>query len=1113
MAVPQYITLAGGNRLSLQDLVQQIAFVISDDGLGSIRLKNSLEFVDSADGVLGGIKYDTTTDSVVYSTDGGRTWNPITSDSFWWVSGKTYTSGTIVLHTSGWYACRTTTTDVPGESDAWDLLTAGSIIKYVRNSAQLKAALETRATHISIVLVGSITTAIAASVTATTVTIWSDEATRISADITISASSGASIFWHASGTKVTANATISCSAASLYIEHLAVTYGRLTLQNNVKYQRVDGNFTGGTYELWADASHDHLLEKDLSKLDRLTADSDMRVYVHSDARYGYVSVLDIAEKASEGAFKYFKIHATGGLNGRPTTAAQGYTYYAEDTGDMYIMGKDNVWGPPVHIRGPQGRDGNDGSVGYTIMPTITTVPAETTADSDQFILSWEARKIPITQNGPVVPDPVNIKGTDGKDAFEVWKREENLPNATIDDYYLALGIGSRKTTFVAADVNANNVVRIYTDYPVIGVEDNDGYHWAIPNYALRYKKVAKRFVADLDLTKILEEKQMLAQDASITLNDGVVYRPAPDENKDNLFAWETYTSFPWIVYTNSETPRVGDPAYYTAEENEAATLNMPIERVTEHRDKVPISGNWYALMSCGGGNDGKSSISEIVAAKTLLLGESSYVKDIMQPSFESLGVVYVRYEEGDIPISGMYAWKAGDNSVVYTNTLELEDDSSVCYPTPEIGLGDQQPVTAYMERSTALHRRFEVGIPEGPEGSSYGVPAAYDHSKTYAPVSHSKRRYDTVLHQGGTWLYIGAAEGSGNPPPELPATSNDYWQLIAAPGAPGEDIGTGISVHKFELRKPISNMNLFLEIMRSPTGVLSDAVRFLDTLTDAEARQKVRVWDKYTNIWVQMPATGFDSRYNNAAVTVDMSDVSEERYLFYRWRTPSNSNATWQSAVFPNSNPIDYLMGLTPDGTITFTGNDVRDSRYVTVSPLRYILAILDENDTQYPVTPDMVVYNMDEDTSTVDLTSIMDTKGITEVTGSWKLLTNVGASDTIVEGDHTHINKSILDTIGIDLLGNIMIDGVVLVSAEDRNSSRYLIDPGLFPETQSEAQELTVDPNGYSIAIERVDPGQYSAVKVSLYRDAGIYNSTMSTRTLNPSQYGTYVTTVDSEI
>jgi hypothetical protein len=1099
MTVPRYITLAGGNRLSLQDLVEQIFYVIEEDGLQSLRLKNTLQFYDEVDGVVGGLKYDSTIDAVVYSTDGGTTWNPITSDSFWWTAGKLYTTGTVVLHTSGWYVCQTGTREEPGQSAAWVLLTSGSIIKYVRNSAQLKAALEARESNITIILRGDVDTAFNAQVTAHTVAIWSDEASRVMANITLSTSAGTNIYWHANGTRVTSTTTINCTPGYLYIDRLRVTYGSLALQGNCIYQKITGTFSGGTQEWWELPSFDQFLEKDLSKLIHIPYSAGLKVFVNSSNNPGYIAVEDIAAEAAKYSFQYFKIHKSAPLEQRPETAVAGYVFYATDTGDLYIMDSEGSWGPAVHFRGPEGKSGTDGSVGYTLMPTV----------SDEGILSWEAKVIPITEAGPAVPDAINIKGPSGASAFDIWKAEVGNESSTVEDYLQALGLGSRKTLFTAADVNNVRQLILNTTYPVIGIEDNDGYQWILPDKAIQY--IGQ--YAHIDLTSIYEARGMLARGESITTEFGAGYTRVPIEDltEPPLFAWgNSSLSIPY-VYTESLTPAAADTCYYYDADDvtNEELLQTTVYAYIAAKEEESLPGNWYAMLSCGGGNDGKSVTTEIVAARLLELGQDAYVKDISVPSFQADGIIFVRDQASDT--AGLYAWRSGHDVVVYTDTTDVISGETLCYTTVDKTTSFQ--ITAYQEKSTSTVRRYEIGIPEGPEGTAYGIPEAFDNTKTYYPVSHDKRSYDTVIHQGGTWIYKGTTASTGNYPPALPTTENDYWKLMAAPGADGVDVGTGITTHKLELRKPISNMNLFLEIMQSTTPVLSDAVPFIDTLHDPLARAKVTVWDQSEGRWVTSGSDGFDADYNNAPVTVDMTGITDERYLFYRWRTLSNSAAQWHSVMFPNSKPVDTLLTLTPEGVIHFTILDLVDGYKFEISPMKYVLAVIDELNTQYPVTSEMVAYDPETDITTVDLSSIKEARNIEHIEGTWKVVINVGAADTVIEGDHTHLNKGIIDLITIDLLGNITIDGVVLVSAEDRNTSRYLIDPGLFPETTAEVTTLLVDPSTFSISTDRVDPGEYSAVKVSMYRDAGVYNSSMTSRILNPSSYGTFVSTVDSEL
>ncbi|CDM59923.1 hypothetical protein [Rhizobium favelukesii] len=57
---------------------------------------------------------------------------------------------------------------------------------------------------------------------------------------------------------------------------------------------------------------------------------------------------------------------------------------------------------------------------------------------------------------------------------------------------------------------------------------------------------------------------------------------------------------------------------------------------------------------------------------------------------------------------------------------------------------------------------------------------AYDNATAYAVT-------DSVLHNGSTWIAIAAT--TGNAPPNLPTTSNTWWQLLAQKGTDGTGIG------------------------------------------------------------------------------------------------------------------------------------------------------------------------------------------------------------------------------------------------------------------------------------------------------------------------------------
>ena len=82
-----------------------------------------------------------------------------------------------------------------------------------------------------------------------------------------------------------------------------------------------------------------------------------------------------------------------------------------------------------------------------------------------------------------------------------------------------------------------------------------------------------------------------------------------------------------------------------------------------------------------------------------------------------------------------------------------------------------------------------------------GVTPKGDYSGSTAYVEG-----DAVLHNGSTWVALGAT--TGNAPPTLPTTSNTYWQLLARRGADGDGTvnsivaGDGIEVDNTDPTAP-----------------------------------------------------------------------------------------------------------------------------------------------------------------------------------------------------------------------------------------------------------------------------------------------------------------------
>ena len=110
---------------------------------------------------------------------------------------------------------------------------------------------------------------------------------------------------------------------------------------------------------------------------------------------------------------------------------------------------------------------------------------------------------------------------------------------------------------------------------------------------------------------------------------------------------------------------------------------------------------------------------------------------------------------------------------------------------------------------------------------------------------------------------------------------------------------------------------------------------------------------------------------------------------------------------------------------------------------------------------------------------------------------------DQTVEGDHTHSNKPALDLIGIDLNGNITIDGAIVVPANERGGGLYLIDPEDYAGTTP-----LVDPGAFSVDTELVRPGDYNAIRVYQQLHSETYNIRMDI--LNPFSYNTTIPRVN---
>lgn len=365
MSNPKYITLTS-NLLALKSLLSELNVVLTA-GVPALTMTGPIAFTDDVGATRGGLRYNAGSGALEYTNDDGGTWNELSSDSFVWESGISYADGAVVLHNNGWYRCTTATASaIPGSTAEWALLTPGTLVQYVTSSEQFKKALETAASVVSIVIQGKILTDVTAMVTASTITIHSDDASEIRGDLDIAIPFESNVYWYSSGTRTYGN-TIAVSTGTLWVDRLTNTGATpLTLTGAIQYQRIEGSFTGGDKVRWNAPDVADLVPKDLSTLGSLSFNNDMKLFVDSSTGKGYITISTLATEVAKSAEIRLDIDLVGVLADRPATAAKGFAFYAEDTGDLHIMGPDNVWRSPAHIRGPKGDQGDQGDPGVDV---------------------------------------------------------------------------------------------------------------------------------------------------------------------------------------------------------------------------------------------------------------------------------------------------------------------------------------------------------------------------------------------------------------------------------------------------------------------------------------------------------------------------------------------------------------------------------------------------------------------------------------------------------------------------------------------------------------------------------------------------------------------------
>ncbi|MBR2911697.1 MAG: hypothetical protein IKC05_08800 [Lentisphaeria bacterium] len=105
------------------------------------------------------------------------------------------------------------------------------------------------------------------------------------------------------------------------------------------------------------------------------------------------------------------------------------------------------------------------------------------------------------------------------------------------------------------------------------------------------------------------------------------------------------------------------------------------------------------------------------------------------------------------------------------------------------------------------------------------------------------------------------------------------------------------------LAKPANGLHLIIR-RAGEDGTRANSMVIIDTLNDENARSKVTAYlDSGTDgSWINIPAEGFGSPFDNAAIAVDLSDLQDlPATLFYAWSGEGGELSDWQSIIFPCS--------------------------------------------------------------------------------------------------------------------------------------------------------------------------------------------------------------------
>ena len=151
-------------------------------------------------------------------------------------------------------------------------------------------------------------------------------------------------------------------------------------------------------------------------------------------------------------------------------------------------------------------------------------------------------------------------------------------------------------------------------------------------------------------------------------------------------------------------------------------------------------------------------------------------------------------EQGEQGIQGEQGPKGEKGDTGFIDTVETLDPEAPGYEAGSI-VTFGTPVECYQVITTTSTGETPETAPEkfhkiaGAGGSGTGLTfgnSGPEYSASQQYIDDPEKGANCCTNQGCLWLYINASPSTGNAPPSLPTTSNDYWKLIVSKGEKGD---------------------------------------------------------------------------------------------------------------------------------------------------------------------------------------------------------------------------------------------------------------------------------------------------------------------------------------